>query len=121
VKPILIVEDDADIRDALRETLEEEGYTVAVASNGHEGLGYLEGNPEPALVLLDWMMPFMNGAEFCKAVASNPTLENLAIIVITADSRADDKMQTRNVRTVLKKPLEVEDLIDAVATYAHSK
>ena len=63
-KPILIVDDDKDVRIALAELLEGEGYTVAGAHNGQEALQLMRGGLHPAVILLDLMMPVMDGWDF---------------------------------------------------------
>ncbi len=63
-KPVLVVDDDPDIREAIQDTLEQDGYLVMVARDGREALAFLETHPPPALILLDWNMAPMNAAEF---------------------------------------------------------
>ena len=76
-KSILLVEDDADIRDAIAYLLTDEGYEVACASNGREALSYLHDGLTPSLILLDMMMPGMDGISFREAQALEPALASI--------------------------------------------
>src|SRR5205823_6375304 len=69
---ILIVEDHADLRESLTEILEDEGYVVASAANGLDGLNYLQAHPPPRLILLDLKMPVMDGWEFRRRQQEDP-------------------------------------------------
>ena len=72
---ILIVEDQPDIRSVMQESLEAVGLSILTAANGQEALGKLENNPEVSLILLDLMMPVMNGWQFLSAIDKNPVLK----------------------------------------------
>jgi CheY-like chemotaxis protein len=109
---VLIVEDDADIRDAVTAILESEGYTVLTAENGEQALAILERG-QPCVVLLDLMMPVMSGWEFMKAVRENRRLDDMPVVVVSAYS----ERKAEGVRRVLKKPLDVTQLLGAVAEY----
>src|SRR5438046_2792257 len=84
---ILVVEDDPYIRESIQELLELESYTVACAANGKEALDYLEkiGNGLPQLILLDLMMPVMDGFEFRRQQVTSPVLSKIPLIVMSAD------------------------------------
>src|SRR5580698_3178645 len=86
-KRILIVEDSIDTRSLLAEFLRGEGYIVDCASNGHEAFEILRtpGKPLPGLILLDMMMPGMNGGEFRQAQEKDPKLANIPVVVMTAE------------------------------------
>ena len=97
---ILIIDDEEDIRDILKYNLEKEGFYVDVASNGEQGLAKIKSNI-PDLVILDVMMPGMDGIEVCDLIRSTPNYENIIICLLTArnedysqiaglDSGADD-------------------------------
>jgi CheY-like chemotaxis protein len=109
---VLLVEDDRDIREAVSAVLEAEGYTVLTAENGHEALKVLERG-QPCVVLLDLMMPVMNGWDFMEAVKKTRRLEDLPVVVVSAYS----ERKAEGVRRVLKKPLDVNQLLAAVADY----
>src|SRR5260370_35631662 len=82
-RPILIVEDDLDIRDALQEILEDEGYLPYAAANGAEALEVLDRVPKPGLVLLDLMMPVMDGYQFLEIFRANPEFSAIPAGVVT--------------------------------------
>lgn len=109
---ILIVDDDADIRGVLAELLESEGYATATAANGREALAQLERQPHTALILLDLMMPMMNGFEFRAAQRADPAIAAIPVVVMTAGGAY--KAETLGVREVLAKPLEFDELLGAL-------
>src|SRR5690606_28206772 len=85
-KTILVVEDDADIREVLREVLEVEGFTVRTADNGKVGLEALEEIGRPCLILLDLMMPVMNGLEFLAALRARSAPRSPPVVIVSAYS-----------------------------------
>jgi CheY-like chemotaxis protein len=109
---VLLVEDDADIREAVSSVLEAEGYTVLTAENGAQALAILERG-QPCVVLLDLMMPVMSGWEFMRIVKENQRLVDMPVVVVSAYS----ERKAEGVRRVLKKPLDVNKLLAAVAEY----
>jgi CheY-like chemotaxis protein len=109
---ILIVEDEKDIRESLQEVLEYEGYKVHSAVHGREALALLDTIPSPPdLILLDLMMPVMNGWDFANAVASHPTHFAIPIVVVSA---FPERAAPLNPKAILKKPIDLYDLIAAV-------
>jgi two-component system, chemotaxis family, chemotaxis protein CheY len=111
---VLIVEDDRDIRYALAQILAEEGYPSIQARNGLEGLERLRSGPPPKLVLLDLMMPVMDGWQFQRALRADPELSTIPIVVVTADALAEERVRATGVAGFLTKPLSIEDLLAAV-------
>jgi CheY-like chemotaxis protein len=111
-KYVLIVEDDKDIRDSLAQLLEDYGYEARVASNGREALDLLAEAPAPKLILLDLMMPVMDGSEFSKAASSRPQLASVPICLVTASARLPEGLP--GVVAVLRKPMDPLALIDIV-------
>jgi CheY-like chemotaxis protein len=108
---ILIVEDDADIRDALIYLLQSEGYETYQAKNGKEALSQLDGPLKPDLILLDLFMPVMDGFEFRLKQLENPLIARLPVIVMSADMHDIEKKEQTKVLHYLKKPLQLEDLL----------
>ncbi|MDD4975691.1 MAG: response regulator [Bacteriovorax sp.] len=104
-KNILIIEDDADISEILKFAIELEGYTVYTAANGQEGLEALS-KIEPCLILLDLMMPIMDGWAFAEALEKDPTLNKIPFVVITAF--AESAINIKKARGIIKKPVELE-------------
>lgn len=114
--PILVVDDDAAIRNVLQEILVDEGYHVVTAANGAEALRYLQSNRRPRLILLDLMMPVMDGAEFHARKNADPRLRDIPVIVLSAHLRARELIAD-DVATVLPKPVRYDQLVQAVDSY----
>ena len=112
---ILVVEDDGATRDLLRMSLELEGYTVSLASNGVEGWEYLRASP-PSLVLLDIMMPEMDGAELLALIRRDPGLARLPVIVISAFG-AMASIATSLAEEYIPKPFDLDALMAAIGRY----
>ena len=108
---ILVVDDEASIRETVAEILELEGYSVAVACDGGEALQLIE-QQLPALVLLDMRMPVMDGWGFASAV--NERGIKVPILVMTAAQSAKDWAEEVNADGYLAKPFELLDLLDSV-------
>ena len=114
---VMVIEDDFAIRETLRELLEEEGYEVVGAANGMDALSRLHHGPAPRLILLDLMMPVMDGREFRTAQRSDPALARIPVVVITADAAVDQEAEALAVEAVLPKPFELGRLLDTVHRY----
>jgi DNA-binding response OmpR family regulator len=110
---VLLVEDDADVRAALQGFLEQEGYTVRTAENGREGLQELE-KEKPGLVLLDLMMPIMNGWEFLDAKNHQSSFSRVPVLVISA---VPGNPHIPGALGFLKKPVDLDRLMDFVELY----
>ena len=87
------------------------GLSIITAANGQEALGRLENNPGVSLILLDLMMPVMNGWQFLSAIDKKPLLKKIPIIVVTVFS---DQAKDLNVKGVIKKPFDLNDLLKQV-------
>lgn len=111
---VLVVEDDFDIRGVIRIALEAEGYTVATAENGREALDYLKAVGLPRLILLDLMMPVMDGWEFRAAQQADPAWASVPVVVISADGRVSEKAQALGAAGGLTKPIDLDALLDTV-------
>ena len=109
---VLVIDDDADIRESLTDILECEGYVVRSAANGRDGLAYLRAHPSTSLVLLDLMMPVMDGFEFRAEQRLDPVLVSIPVIVMTA--RGELEPGAIDAREVLPKPLKPQRLLDCV-------
>ncbi|HSV07894.1 MAG TPA: response regulator [Candidatus Binatus sp.] len=110
-RSVLIVEDDFDVRDALSQLLEFEGYLVAGAANGQEAIDHLRSTPPPAAILLDLMMPIMDGYQFRSELMRDPSLASIPVIVISADSSVAEKAARMGATAYLRKPIEVDALL----------
>jgi CheY-like chemotaxis protein len=112
---ILLVDDDRDVIDALRLVLSEEGYDVATASNGYEALVYLKSHsPPPSLILLDVMMPIMDGYEFRIEQQRDPAIARIPVVVVTAGA-IGERVAEMGVTGLLRKPFDLERLLRELA------
>ncbi|MFP5350870.1 MAG: response regulator [Gammaproteobacteria bacterium] len=112
---ILIVEDDPAICDAYRLALEQEGYEVAVAEHGGAALAKLrDGAPLPHLILLDLMMPVMNGWEFLEARRADRTLRVVPVVALTCGSGT---APVEEADATLDKPMDLSELTTLVRKY----
>ena len=114
--PLLLVEDDEGVREMMRRDLTKEGWSVTEAANGKEALARVEENA-PALILLDLMMPVMDGFEFVMELRKVPAWRAIPIIVVTAkDLSEEDRRRLRdNVEQIIEKGgLSSEDLLQQV-------
>ena len=113
-----MVDDDEAIRLTVKELLAEEGYSVRGASNGSEALAILrETSPLPAVILLDLMMPVMDGWTFRRAQADDPRLAAIPVVVLTAAASIARELRELAVDALLAKPLRLETLLATVARY----
>ena len=115
-RSVLIVEDDFDVRDALSQLLEFEGYLVAGAANGQEAIDHLRSTPRPAAILLDLMMPVMDGYEFYARLRDLPG-DHPPVIVVSAV--APRRTELPGVHATLPKPFEFTQLLHRVAAATH--
>lgn len=116
--PILIVEDDADLREMMAQLLTLEGYRAETVANGRDALEYLHRGDPPDLILLDLMMPIMDGWEFRRRQREDPALANVPVVVLSAldQTRAADLGGT----AFLKKPLDFDRLLDLVRQHCQT-
>src|SRR5260370_16459728 len=113
-KSILVVEDDAATRDAVALVLEDEGYSVTGVANGQEALLHLRQTAPPNLILLDLMMPVMNGWEFRKQQTQDPALKSIPVLVISADRAVPQNAAALGAKDYLLKPIDLDKLLEAV-------
>lgn len=112
---VLIVEDDRDIREAIVEVLTEEGYSVSAAADGRQGLDLLQGSaPLPDLILLDLMMPVMNGFQFREEQLKKPEFARVPVLIVTADANAGAKAEALKAAGFVQKPLKIQPLLDTI-------
>jgi CheY-like chemotaxis protein len=110
-KNILVIEDDSSILEILKMALEFEGYEVTTAKNGQEGLTRLAQIVKPDLILLDLMMPIMNGWEFREAIRKMPEFDQIPIVVCSAFM---EKAKNIECAAFVHKPIELDDLLKTV-------
>lgn len=110
--PILVVEDDRDLREVLAESLQLEGFEVVEAVDGMDALERLRAGVRPALVVLDLVMPRMDGRQFLAALRADRALADLPVVLVTGTPPRDLGGQ---VQGMLKKPIGTADLLAAIA------
>jgi CheY-like chemotaxis protein len=113
-KSILIVEDDDAVREALAAFLEGEGYGVAEAAHGEEALRHLRSSGSFCLILLDLMMPVMNGWEFRSRQLLDPALAGIPVVVVSADDSVARKAADVGAAGYMAKPIEFDQLLEHV-------
>jgi CheY-like chemotaxis protein len=120
VGSVLVVEDDADLRAAVADILEDAGFEVHVAENGQDALhvfGELGHQGErPCLVLLDLMMPVMDGREMLRRMREDAALRDVPVVVMSAGRISDE--ERRAASATLPKPFELDSLLEAVSRHA---
>ena len=115
---VLVVEDDSDIRDAVIEILEEQGYAAAGAGHGAEALAKLRSSHQTiCLILLDMMMPVMDGWSFCEEREKDPALASIPLVVVSAVAWNDPRNAAVRAVEHLRKPLDVTKLLAIVERY----
>jgi CheY-like chemotaxis protein len=112
---VLVVDDDPDIRESLREVLEDEGYEVACVGNGREALDHLRAaNPRPCVILLDLMMPVMDGWQFRREQKLDADIADIPLVVITATGKRPVLIDAAEL---VMKPLDLTQLFAAIERY----
>jgi len=111
---ILVVEDDADLRENLCEVLELEGFRAVGVINGEEALRYLRAHALPCLILLDLMMPDMSGGEFRARQREDAQLAHVPVIVVSAMELDHQQTEVRDAAGYFMKPVNPRKLFDAV-------
>lgn len=114
-KCVLIVDDDDGFRSVLMELLQGFGYDVLCAENGLVALELLRRGLRPCLILLDLMMPKMNGWEFLECQRQEPALAHIPVAILSGVDRLDAKAASLGVSTLLRKPVELDTLLEVVA------
>jgi CheY-like chemotaxis protein len=120
-KSILVIEDDAAIRDAVSLVLQDEGYSVTGVANGQEALQHLRRTAPPNLILLDLMMPVMNGWEFRTQQAQDPALQSIPVVVVSGHPGIPQKAAALGATEYLIKPIDVDELLEAVRRCCQSR
>jgi CheY-like chemotaxis protein len=116
---ILVVDDDEAIRLAVALALREAGYEVATACNGRQALDWLhEHETHPCVILLDLMMPVMDGRAFREEQLRDPVLSQVPVVVLTADGRAAaQRASNSDFAPRLAKPIRLDTLLNVIAGY----
>ncbi len=109
---VLIVDDDAAMRESMADVLRDEGHRVLVARDGREGIAVLRGDGEISVVLLDVMMPVMNGLEFLAEKIRDPGIAEVPVMLMTAHQQ--HTREVVGVTTIFTKPFDVRALLREV-------
>ena len=116
--PILVVEDDDDIRETTMDVLEAEGYAVVGASNGLEGLRRLEEAQRPCVILLDLMMPVMSGQEFLLRLRKEARWETIPVVVVSAWPHEAAKLTaSKAAQDFVRKPVDLARLLASIGKH----
>lgn len=112
---ILLVEDEPDVRDAIEEALLAQGCQVVCAVDGDTALEWLSGGQRPSLVLLDFIMPRMNGWAFLERMRADPALDDVPVVSISALAVVHPSLSA-----VLRKPFDLPSLLRTVRRFARA-
>lgn len=119
-RPVLIVEDDEDVRETIAEVLEDQHISWIAAPNGAEALAALERAPSPCVILLDLMMPVMDGWEFRRVLLEDPRLAEVPVVILSAHSDLQKAAAALRAAAHLPKPIQLERLVDVVEEHCGS-
>jgi two-component system, OmpR family, alkaline phosphatase synthesis response regulator PhoP len=110
---ILVVDDQSSVRQLLQEYLTEQGFRIVTAVDGQQAI-YTARHTQPDLILLDIMMPRMDGYEVCRAVRDDPILQDVYLVLLTAKGQASDKLLGRDsgADLYLTKPFDPDELLE---------
>lgn len=114
---VLIVEDDADTREALAAVLESHGFRVAEAENGLAALAHLRSADCTCLIVLDLFMPQMNGWTFRQEQVKDPAIASIPVVVVSADPAAARRAQSLGVVAAMTKPLDFSRFVDVISQH----
>jgi two-component system response regulator MprA len=115
---LCVVDDDADIREALRDVLTFEGYEVVLADDGQSALERLRARGNGCcLILLDLMMPRMNGWEFRRKQLADPALAGIPVVLLTGAGTAAKAIDELHVEGTIEKPFDLDALLAKIAHY----
>ncbi|MBZ4422171.1 response regulator [Myxococcus sp. RHSTA-1-4] len=114
---VMAVDDDPDILLAFKDVLEMEGYAVLLARSGREALELLRKGARPAVILLDLMMPDINGWDFRELQAADASLASLPVVVVSGQGVSASDVARLGVDGYLKKPVDLDQLLSTVERY----
>jgi CheY-like chemotaxis protein len=111
---IMLVEDDEDIRESVAAVMEEEGFTVLRAEHGGDALRQLRAGARPCLIVLDLMMPVMDGWKFRAEQRADPSLASIPVVVVSAATEVRKHAAALAVADYLVKPVELPALLNMI-------
>jgi CheY-like chemotaxis protein len=111
---VLVVDDDAEVGELMRVTLEAEGYQVAFVRNGREALNYLRSHADTCIILLDLMLPIMDGTHFRTTQLNDRSLAWIPVVLMSGAPDADRRARALGARGLVKKPLDLDEVKQAL-------
>jgi CheY-like chemotaxis protein len=114
---VLVVDDDYAVLDAIKEILDDEGYEVSIAANGLEALKELSRGPRPCVILLDLMMPVMNGWEFREKQLEDKDLAAIPTVIVTAHNKPEVSAAELKAASSIRKPVAPGVLLETIGRY----
>lgn len=121
MKTIMLVEDEQDLRSGLHMLLEMEGFSVHEAENGRVALELLKQGIQPDLMLVDLMMPELDGASLCRAIRRDPHLRGLSLLVISGRHDAAEQAASCGADGFMGKPVMFDRLLSEVRAHTGGK
>jgi CheY-like chemotaxis protein len=115
---VMIVEDDDEIREILADMLADRGYVVSTARHGKEALELLRTKPPPNIVLLDLMMPVMDGWQMRAEMLADPRLAAIPVVIVSGATDLQDSCEALKAARVLTKPVKWPVLLESVRVHA---
>lgn len=115
MRSILIIDDEHGIAEALSALLTDQGYRTFSAANGQQGLGKLD-EAQPTAIVVDFMMPILDGAGVLRALRANPTWKHVPVILMSAVPESTVRLRCGNTyQAFLQKPFNAEELLEALS------
>ena len=111
---VLLVDDDEDLRDSIADLLRQRGYPVATAEDGHAALAIIAGSRNPCIVLLDLVMPVMDGWKFLAVVQADPAMASIPVVIASAHAATH---APTGVAGILHKPFDMDELFATIARH----
>jgi CheY-like chemotaxis protein len=118
---VLVVDDDADVRELLRFALETEGYQVACVANGREALNHIRSHAETCLILLDLLLPVMDGNLFRKAQLRDRSLAWIPVVLMSGAPDPERAARELGARRLVRKPLDLDEVKQALSSIGCSQ
>src|SRR5436309_1050770 len=113
MKTVLVVDDEFGVAEAVSVTLADEGYRVFVAANGSQGLAMLH-DIKPDIVIVDYMMPIMNGAQMIQAMRADRDYSSIPVIIMSSVEESALRHHVQDYQSFLRKPFSLDALLEAV-------
>ncbi|HWC65466.1 MAG TPA: response regulator [Thermoanaerobaculia bacterium] len=117
-KTVLVVEDDPDSREVFSELLRGQGYQVVSVPSGRAAIAYLRDQERPSVILLDMLMPEMDGWQFRRAQQGDPRIAGIPVVVVSALKAVENSAKRFGAVAFLGKPVSPDDLIGTISRVA---